>query len=132
MHIKILFQLLIALTEVRLNNYSSFDLGPVHFIMLSSEYYCFKMYKEANDMWNWLEEDLKKVRKLIFVNHKLHERQTHIITYRSLPSFPRYISSQSTSQLNYNFPSYKRILSKFYLNSPRILPELRCNFKNAQ
>lgn len=43
----------------------SFDLGPVHFISFSSEYYYFMNYgiKSLVFQYEWLEQDLKEATK---------------------------------------------------------------------
>ncbi|CAJ0564159.1 unnamed protein product, partial [Mesorhabditis spiculigera] len=49
--------------KVNDNQFWSFDLGPVHFVGLSSEYHNYNMYDQAQKMVEWLKADLAKTKQ---------------------------------------------------------------------
>ncbi|CAJ0564165.1 unnamed protein product, partial [Mesorhabditis spiculigera] len=49
--------------KVNDNQFWSFDLGPVHFVGLSSEYHNYNMYDQAQKMVDWLKADLAKTKQ---------------------------------------------------------------------
>lgn len=64
------------------NLFYSFDMGPVHFIAFSTEFYYFLNYglKSVANQYNWLKEDLRKA-------NENREQRPWIITFGHRPMY---------------------------------------------
>lgn len=77
------------------NQFYSFDLGPIHFVALSSEYYGFGMQKEAKAQFEWLKSDLQVWFLLCKTAQKV--RQPWTISYFHRPYYCSDLESNGCS-----------------------------------
>ncbi|CAJ0947567.1 unnamed protein product, partial [Mesorhabditis belari] len=72
--------------EERDNQFWSFDVGDVHFVGMSSEYHQYRMYKQAQDMVDWLKSDLSKTTKpwIVSMMHRPMYCSAHCDTFENM------------------------------------------------